>query len=373
MLIAKIQGKKDLVDAKDFFQKPKNLSFSCPVCNESVILKIGPIKERHFAHTTSEHAVPCTMRSKTSDYHGIGAWHRTMQAAWPEFMREQIFLAGKRRADVRIPLTDGKYMNVEFQSSALSTNIFIDRCKADASLHQKTVWLFNLENANCYALANYIESGMRLEIDINGENKNGRQMLAYALHHNNGPILIVCNPFTIMETKEIYRPDLGERVSVWDKDSFAGYQGKTILLLESMSNSGKHLTGQVIAAHLTSDEHVASVFKDYVSEHASEWAGADVYHGQRLDLYMYLTSREEYEALVNKYGEKNIIVQSGDKEDRLFFRWPLPDGKVGGHGVNHINRTMTKKMWAERGIPLYDSKPRYQIEYEKSKIKKTQG
>lgn len=111
---------------------PKDGQYFCPICGESVRLRVGENNAPHFAHITS-----CT-----DDFtHDMSDWHRQWQELFPLKNREYVVKHNDEahRADV---LCYGTV--IEFQHSPISEGEFRRRNRFYTSAGYKVVWIFDL-------------------------------------------------------------------------------------------------------------------------------------------------------------------------------------------------------------------------------------
>ena len=109
--------------------------YTCPICNNRVVLKKGTLNIDHFAHEAN-------MCSDTWNY-DMSKWHKRMQSCFPKEAREVVVSHNgeKHRADVLI----GDVV-IEFQFSNISAAEFEDRNRFFRSAGYRLAWVFNFSH-----------------------------------------------------------------------------------------------------------------------------------------------------------------------------------------------------------------------------------
>lgn len=142
MFVARLQNGQlfSLIDTSVSSPIDRDGSFFCPVCHESVILKQGTHRRRHFAHKQQS---SCRFAEAESQYHMLGKdrlfhWLQTqhitdlqLEPYLPEIQQRPDLLF--TYCDVSIPL--------EFQCSSLSKQVFQERMKGYHSQHLFPLWI----------------------------------------------------------------------------------------------------------------------------------------------------------------------------------------------------------------------------------------
>lgn len=110
----------------------KGHEYSCPCCNEEVILCKGSIKRHYFKHKSYSDCVAYN--------NDMCDWHIRMQEYFSEKYREVVFKdsSGVHRADVCI----GNYI-FEFQHSYISVEDFNERSMYYINKGYKVIWVFD--------------------------------------------------------------------------------------------------------------------------------------------------------------------------------------------------------------------------------------
>lgn len=123
---------------------PNNSEYSCPYCEEKVILRNGEVRVPHFAHQSNS---LCDRYYDSSNV--MSDWHINWQEQFPEECREVIF-KGK---DENKHIADVFYNNyiIEFQHSPMSPEEFYERTKFYYRFCRRLIWLFDFsDECNIY-------------------------------------------------------------------------------------------------------------------------------------------------------------------------------------------------------------------------------
>lgn len=118
----------------------KMQNYFCDICNQPMIVKKGPQKAHHFAHS------PLSKSKCTDSWHyDMSKWHISWQERFPEECREVVreYKGFKHRADI---LIDKTKTVIEFQHSELSSDEFQKRNVFYNGLGYRVVWLFDLRD-----------------------------------------------------------------------------------------------------------------------------------------------------------------------------------------------------------------------------------
>ncbi len=120
--------------------KHQKATFHCVDCEADVRLKVGEIKQAHFAHVT-----PCQkLISLESEAHQrakalLYEWAKTLNPTWIQL--EYSFSHIKRIADLAFEIEEQIYV-IEIQKSLISNQVFNMRSNAYASAGIKVIWVF---------------------------------------------------------------------------------------------------------------------------------------------------------------------------------------------------------------------------------------
>lgn len=113
----------------------RNEQYTCPLCNNRVILKRGAIKIAHFAHESN-------LCEDTWNY-DMSEWHKRMQNYFPKESQEVVVSNNgkKHRADVLID-----DIVLEFQYSPITAVEFDERNEFFKNAGYRLAWVFNLNH-----------------------------------------------------------------------------------------------------------------------------------------------------------------------------------------------------------------------------------
>ena len=117
----------------DAYEADKNEQYTCPICNNRVILKRGSVNIDHFAHESN--------LCEDNWNYDMSEWHKRMQSYFPIESREVIVKSGDKihRADVLIENTV-----IEFQHSPISVDEYEERNRFFGSLGYRVAWVFDV-------------------------------------------------------------------------------------------------------------------------------------------------------------------------------------------------------------------------------------
>lgn len=129
------KGNAVLIDNAD-----KGKVYFCPICNQPLDQKRGPIRIHHFAHKRTrgtEGYVPC------SDpwHYDMTEWHIEWQKRFPVECIEKVLVHDNRRHIADVAIND---LVIEFQHSHISTEDFWERNRFYMDCGYSVVWVFDL-------------------------------------------------------------------------------------------------------------------------------------------------------------------------------------------------------------------------------------
>lgn len=130
MLVA-INNNKDRVSIYD---TSVNEKYYCPLCNEELVLKKGPIRRHHFAHKANG---VCS-ESKYSD---MCDWHINWQERFPKENIEIIKIDSNGKKHIADVLINN--IEIEFQHSFMPFEEFNSRNEFYSNLNYRVVWIFD--------------------------------------------------------------------------------------------------------------------------------------------------------------------------------------------------------------------------------------
>ena len=117
----------------DAYEANKDENYTCPICNNRVILKQGKVNINHFAHESSV--------CEDNWTYDMSKWHKRMQSYFPKESQEVIVQhqGKKHRADVLI----GDVV-LEFQFSSITAAEYEERNRFFKNAGYRLAWIFNL-------------------------------------------------------------------------------------------------------------------------------------------------------------------------------------------------------------------------------------
>ena len=117
----------------------KGCVYTCPACNDPVIMKCGDIVAHHFSHKAKKNCDPW-YKDKMS------AWHRRLQNCFPPSSQEIVVWNTEHTvfhiADVLFKYNGHTYV-IEFQHSPISRKEFNLRSRFYLNLGYRLVWIFD--------------------------------------------------------------------------------------------------------------------------------------------------------------------------------------------------------------------------------------
>lgn len=135
------------VTSRESLLKYKREQFFCPICHESLVLKIGTKRIPHFAHRKNS---SCTEQyERESDYHLSGKiklyhWLET-QRANPDL--EPYIEQTRQRPDLTFMFNQSKYA-LEYQCSVIPEEYFVKRTESYKSVNIIPLWILGGKQIN---------------------------------------------------------------------------------------------------------------------------------------------------------------------------------------------------------------------------------
>ena len=126
------EGNKIYIDSTK-----RSEDYFCPCCGSKMVLRMGDIRQHHFAH-------PSGSICKDSWHYDMTEWHYEWQNKFPKEYQEvvKVYDWEKHRADV---LIEKNKVVFEFQHSPLSPEEFEERNNFYNKLGYKVIWIFDVE------------------------------------------------------------------------------------------------------------------------------------------------------------------------------------------------------------------------------------
>lgn len=127
--------------------------YCCPLCKGTLIRKLGSVTAHHFAHRPQADCDPWY-----TNHPGKGSWHKSMQEMFPKECQEVKVYADENPsichfADVFIERPGKNNIVIEFQHSAISRDVFLERtlfyrsnnCSTieGKKIYNSVIWVFD--------------------------------------------------------------------------------------------------------------------------------------------------------------------------------------------------------------------------------------